>query len=140
MVFAFDELLLCSARSFSQCCTVEIHIELAARPPPGGESGGGPSGPRPSACNYPTGSYGARPDYQTGMCRCKVGQSVGFTHDMRLISRYIGTTICSTDGLLAEYRSYINILPRVEKVGWLPPRLPQKRKNTISLQGYHSAG
>ena len=50
---------------------LEIHIELAARPPPGGDSGG-PSGPRPSACNYPTGSYGARPDYQTGMCRCKV--------------------------------------------------------------------
>ena len=58
---------------------VEIQpFSLAARPggalPPGG-SGGGQSPPPPppqGRCNYPSGSYGARPDYQTGRCRCKV--------------------------------------------------------------------
>ena len=55
---------------------VEIQIYLAARPggaPSGGGSGQSPLPPPPQGqCNYPSGSYGARPDYQTGICRCKV--------------------------------------------------------------------
>ena len=120
---------------------VEIQIYLAARPggaPPGGGSGQSPPPPPPQGqCNYPSGSYGARPDYQTGRCRCKVCSKTvvplpgpgsvchvvhftenGFSPRYRQIGflAHCWSFVCrmllkeNHNVLSAEYSSYLNIL------------------------------